>query len=75
MLKLSCVYTEQRSNYRLSHHKKVQYDLPGERSPVTDVSTTCAVVIFSCITSVDGIKLLIIDLISQLRRAVMSVVP
>ena len=36
---------------------------------VTDVSTTCAVVIFrvkvSCITSVDG---MVIDLIGQLRR-------
>ena len=48
-------------------HKYIEYDSPGERSPewllltLTDVSTTCAVVIFrvkvSCITSVDGIKL------------------
>ena len=39
---------------------------------VTDVSTTCAVVIFgdkvSCITSVDGIITLVVDLIDQLRR-------
>ena len=37
---------------------------------MTDVSTTCAVVIFTvkvnCITSVDGIILLLIDLIGQL---------
>ena len=37
---------------------------------VTDVSTTCAVAIFrvkmSCITSVDGITTLVIDLIGQL---------
>ena len=47
---------------------------------VTDVSTTCAVVIFrvkvSCITSVDGIievyYTLVIDLIGQLRRDVIS---
>ena len=40
---------------------------------VTDVSTTCAVVIFtvkvSCITSVYGVKL-VIGLIGQLRRNV-----
>ena len=42
--------------------KLVEYDRPGERwllLTVTDVSTTCAVVIFrvkvSCITSVDGV--------------------
>ena len=39
---------------------------------VTDVSTTCAVVIFrvkvSCVTTVDGT--LVIDLIGQLRRDV-----
>ena len=40
-----------------------EYDRPGERellSTVTEVSTTCAVVVFrvkvSCITSVDGIS-------------------
>ena len=44
---------------------------------VTDVSTTCAVVIFrvkvSCITSVDGIHdTLVMDLIGQLRRDVIG---
>ena len=44
---------------------------------MTDVSTTCAVVIFrvkvSCITSVDGIILdLVIDLIGQLCRDVIG---
>ena len=43
--------------------KLAEYDRPGERellSTVTEVSTTCAVVVFrvkvSCITSVDGIS-------------------
>ena len=54
------------SNPQESFHKYVEFDRPGERSSwiglllltVTDVSTTCAVVIFRvkviCITSVDG---------------------
>ena len=41
---------------------------------MTDVSTTCAVVIFrvkvSCVTTVDGT--LVIDLIGQLRRDVIG---
>ena len=52
-----------------SFHKQVEYDRPGERSPVflgllltvIKVSTTRAVVILrvkvSCMTDVDGIKL------------------
>ena len=43
---------------------------------VVDVLTTCAVAIFSvkvsCITSVDGILTLIIDLIGQLSRDVIG---
>ena len=50
-----------------SPHKSVEYDHPGELSPLrgllftlTDVLTACAVVIFrvkvSCITSVNGIE-------------------
>ena len=43
---------------------------------MTDVSTTCAVVIFSvkvsCITSVDGIKNSGFDLIGQLSRDVIG---
>ena len=43
---------------------------------VTDVSTTCAVVIFtvkvSSITSVDGIILWLLGLIGQLRRDVIG---
>ena len=43
---------------------------------VTDVSTTCAIVIFrvkmSCITSVDGIKTLVIELIGHLSRDVIG---
>ena len=42
--------------------------ISGERSP--DVSPTCAVVIFrvnvSCVTSLDGISTMVIDLIGQL---------
>ena len=57
-------------SFILFFKKEVEFDRPGKRSPeligllllaVTDVSTTCAVVIFgvkvSCITSVDGIIL------------------
>ena len=43
---------------------------------MTDVSTTCAVVIFRvkvcCITAVDGNYTLVIDLIGQLRRDVIG---
>ena len=43
---------------------------------MTDVSTTCALVIFivkvGCITSVDGIKTLVIDLIRQFIRDVVG---
>ena len=75
---LVCERFEPRSHFRSRLSLIVRVNVVLNRTVVvdSDVSTTCAVVIFrvkvSCITSVNGIILSVIDLIGQLRRDVIG---